>query len=213
MKKAIRLNETDLHKIVKASVNNILREEKNYKKGVAFINESMVAPYGVERVWVLNGHDDCFFVKGNDGYYYDVYPTHHDSYKFESDCDLKIESVLKKVSQAFQNHGIQAIVHNNSGEIYIEPRGNYNGEFDAPLKAWLERNGFSFVEHDDMYGADLYRYDNYSGEVRPHRLKEKLSDYKDITGQLRNDIVGNDAITLFRNLTDIYRRKNLAFRA
>ena len=212
MKRKIRLTEGALKYIIRESAKKILREEANYKKGLAFINESMVAPYGIERVWVLKGHDDAFFVKGDDGYYYDVYPTHHDSYKFETDSDLEIESILKKVNQAFNNHGIQVITHNSNGEIYIEPRGQYNGEFDKPLRAWLERNGFTFKEYDDMYGAYLYTYNNYSNEVSPQRLKEKLADFKDITYVLKDDIIGSSAIDVFRNLADIYRSKNFAFR-
>lgn len=96
MKKVVRLTESELHNLIESSIKQTIQEQINYEKGVQFINEGMVMPNDIERVWVLKGNDDTFLVKGADGYYYDVYPTYGDSYQVNSDSDDYIDKIAKK---------------------------------------------------------------------------------------------------------------------
>lgn len=204
--KRYRLTENRLRGMIHEAVRKSLLEDINYKKGVQFINEGMVMPHEIVNVWVSNKSDDCFIIKGGDGYYYDVYPSYHDSYRVDSDSDKYIESIGKKVEQAFSNHNIGALTHVYDGYLIIEIRDpEYDGEFDKPLETWLTRNGFTLDRYDDMYNEYWYTYNDNSSFISDERLQKKLSGYRDITSDILPYLTG-DPISDGRNLTQYYKR-------
>ena len=206
MKKIVKLTEGNLRYLIESSVKDIINERINYNKGVQFINESMVMPYDIERVWVLKDNDETFLVKGEDGCYYDVYPTYGDSYKVNSDSDDYVDNIAKKVQQSFSNHNISAFVWNYQGQLAIEIRdGKYNGEFNKPLEAWLGRNGFTLEHYDDMYNTYFYDYEGNSNEINPEKLQQKLSKYVEITDKIMPFLSG-DSITDGRSMDELYKQ-------
>ena len=205
--KLIRLTEGDLHRIVKSSVKMAIQEKVNYKKGLQFINEGMVMPYTIERVWVSKENDDCFVVKGGDGEYYDVYPNYHDSYKVDNQGDVVVQKIGKKVEQAFRNHNINAHCFNYDDYLIIEVdfNGGYNGEYDKPLKSWLEKNGFTFDRFDDMYNQYWYKYNNTNTEPTEEFMSRLSTKYEDITNIMR-PYMRNGGIDFGRNLIRLYKQ-------
>jgi hypothetical protein len=206
MKKVIKLTESNLRYLIESSVKGIINEQINYSKGLQFINEGMIMPHNIERVWVFKDDDETFLVKGDDDCYYDVYPTYGDSYKVNSDSDDYIDGIAKKVEQSFRNHNIPAFVWNYQGQLAIEIRdGNYNGEFNKPLEAWLGRNGFKLEHFDDMYNTYFYDYEGNSNEINPQKLQQKLSQYKEITNEIMPFLSGN-SIRDGRNMHNLYKQ-------
>lgn len=206
-KQIVRLTEQALHNIIKESVKKTIQEQINYERGIQFINEGMVMPYQIERVWVHKQYDDCFVVKGGDGEYYDVYPSHHDSYKVENQGDEQIQKIGRKVEQAFSNHGFRAMCHNYDGCLVIDVDYNsgYDGEYDEPLKAWLERNGFTFDHFDEMYKSYWYKFNEMNTEPTEEFMARLKSEYKDITGLIR-PYIGRGGTEFGRNLESIYKQ-------
>ena len=195
-----------LNESIKNSIKQTIEEQINYEKGVRFINEGMEMPREIERVWVYKDNEDTFLVKGEDGYYYDVYPTYGDSYQVNTDSDDYVDEIARKVEQSFINHNISAIAWNYDGQLAIEIRdGNYKGEFNKPLEAWLGRNGFKLEHYDDMYNAYFYDYEGKTTEINPEKLQQKLSQYEDITDEIMPFLSGN-SIRDGRNMHILYQR-------
>ena len=189
-KNVIKINESKLRKIVSESIKkNFLLEEARH-----MIEESMIAPGSIERVWKWKD-GGAYLVKGTDGRYYDVYPSYNDSYMMDSDCDEMLKEICKKIETSFQRHNIGGSAHlynwDGEGEIIVEIRDwkseeKFTDKFAQMLKVWMENKGFTLREYDDMYNAYHYIYNDYSYEISDERIQKKLADgYEDCTSTVK----------------------------
>jgi hypothetical protein len=202
-KNIIRLTESELKRVISESVKRNINEI-NFQKGKNFITESMVAPYTTQRIWVYNDDNTCFLVYG-DGDWFHVYPTYGDSYKVDNKCDKYINKVAENVRRAFANKNIRvSVTPLDGGELIIEIRDEYNGEFDEPLKAWLSKKGFTFTEYEEMYHAYRYQYKNYTNEYDENEIQSELNKYTEITDIMRPYIRAYKGTSLFRQLDKFY---------
>ena len=191
-----KINESALRSIVKKTIKSMLNENKLLKEANEMLNESMIAPSSISKIYKSeDGGEASYIVIGDNGRFYEVYPSYNDSYLVDSDCDEYLNGLCKKITQAFRNHGIPGEAHvynwDGEGEVIVEPNNRYNrnipgGENFTPelvekLKVWMKNKGFTFKSYDDMYESYHFIYDNYTDDISPERQQQLLDGYTDCT--------------------------------
>ena len=201
--------------------NNINKFNESYtiKSFTKSLNESMVQPHLVKRVWVnkeadasTNPKNIYFIVLGGDGNYYEVYPHYGDSFKIENKSEKYIRNVADRIKQAYENHNIGCIAYwsdvYNALLVCVNPynaNATYNKEYDNATKRWLEKKGFVYREYDEDYRQYIYDYPSYSDEYDMNDIKQQLDKCKEITKLVAHLQFDYSGTGFFRNLDDIYK--------
>ena len=211
------ISETKLRNIIKSTINeSILLNEAN-----EILNESMIAPNAVRKIYKSADGESSYIVIGDDGRFYEVYPSYNDSYMVNSDCDEYLDKLCKKIEQAFINHKIpgRAFLYNwnGEGEIIIEPNDGrdrgFTPELAEKLKVWMKNKGFTLRKYDEMYNEYHFVYNNYSDEISPERQKQLLDGYVDCTEKVQKNagmMAIRSTMELFKEL-DVLSKRNTAF--
>ena len=162
MKKRIRLTESNLHRIVKESVNRVLREDFKHNKEAKRLYQQSVFPSDMKRA---DEYRDIP-LKINDG-------LNWLSWLLPNDMEVKRIGILPRVSKEISN-AVQILDSNR--DIVIDAVMNTYSQF-------IDKQGYlsaSHLDKDITNGVSLQdRYDDYFGdEVENDWDRARDNDYE-----------------------------------